>query len=351
MAGKSLVLTFILCVSAIGARAATKEEIVPAGTIMHCTMDEPNFSSKTAQVGDPVLCHLGPLNTFGHSLFPRGAMLSGHLQESKDPGHFVGKGWLELEFDRIILPGAEVMPLAAKIIAAPHLKADREGKLHSGGHPKRDAVEWMIPVLWPIKLITLPARGPYPALKGESRLTMRLMEDVIVPLPTVARASVPSPPWATPTNYIPSPYGLLRPASLLTPEPVPTPAVVRTSEETTRSPAVETDVATQSAVTAQPSAVVTSAVVAVPGASVPSSQIAARASVDESSLTLLILKGGAAFLSREYWVQGGQMHCISESGEGKAFPLESVDLYQTVRVNRERNVEFILRSKDSVVEQ
>jgi hypothetical protein len=45
------------------------------------------------------------------------------------------------------------------------------------------------------------------------------------------------------------------------------------------------------------------------------------------------------------------MHCISESGEGNAFPLESVDLYQTVRVNRERNVEFILRSKDSVVEQ
>ena len=77
-------------------------------------------------------------------------MLSGHLQDSKDPGHFVGKGWLDLEFDRIILPGAQVMPLAAKIIATPHLKADREGKIRGGGHPRRDVVEWMIHVLWPI---------------------------------------------------------------------------------------------------------------------------------------------------------------------------------------------------------
>src|SRR5246127_654894 len=219
MAGKSLVLSLILCVSAIGARAAAREEIVPAGTILHCTMDEPNFSSKTAQAGDPVLCHLGPLNTFGHSLFPRGAMLSGHLQESKDPGHFVGKGWLQIEFDRIILPGAEVLPLEAKIVAAPHLKTDKTGKIRGGGHPTRDAVEWMIPVLWPIKIINLPRRGPYPALKGESRLTIKLMEDVIVPAALPVRAAVPSPPWAQPTSYIPSPYGLLRPASLTTREP------------------------------------------------------------------------------------------------------------------------------------
>src|SRR4029077_17062488 len=94
MAGKSLVLTLILCVSAIAARAA-KEEMIPAGTLLHCTLDEPNFSAKTAQVGDPVLCHLGPVSTFGPSVFPRGAMLSGHLQDSKNPGHFVGKGWLD----------------------------------------------------------------------------------------------------------------------------------------------------------------------------------------------------------------------------------------------------------------
>lgn len=336
MAGKSLRLTLVLCVLAVGARAASREEIVPAGTLLHCTMDEPNFSSKTAQAGDPVLCHLGPISSFGHSLFPRGAMLSGHLQDSKDPGHFVGKGWLELEFDRIILPGAEVLPLAAKIIATPHLKTDREGKIRGGGHPRRDAIEWMIPVLWPIKIINLPRRGPYPALKGESRLTLRLMEDVVVPATLPARAAVPSPPWAQPTSYIPSPYGLLRPASMVT----------RTSDAQTTKPAV---------VTTNP-----------PGLVEQMEQVPAERSPDElpataqplglsapgaTKSTLVILKGGSAFVSREYWVQGGQLQCVSEDGERKAFALENVDLYQTVRLNRERNVEFVLRSKGGVVEQ
>ena len=65
-------------------------------------MDEPNFSAKTANVGDPVLCHLGPLGSFGHSIFPRGAELGGHLQDYKNPGHFFGKGWLAIEFDRLL---------------------------------------------------------------------------------------------------------------------------------------------------------------------------------------------------------------------------------------------------------
>lgn len=340
MAGKSLVLSLILCVSAIGARAAaTREEIVPAGTILHCTMDEQNFSSKTAQIGDPVLCHLGPLNTFGHSVFPRGAMLSGHLAESKDPGHFVGKGWLQMEFDRIILPGAEVMPLAAKIIAAPHLKTDKEGKLHSGGHPTRDTVEWMIPVLWPIKILTLPARGPYPALKGETRLTMRLMEDVVVPLPGPTRAAVPSPPWAMPTSYIPSPYGLMRPASLTSREPV---AEVHTVADSGVALPGRALLADSRSVGPAPSEV-HQAVAVAPASTVDEPAVAQS--------TVVVLKGGSAFLSREYWVQNGQLECVSADGQQRAFPLEAVDLDQTIHVNRERNVEFVLHSKTGVLEQ
>src|ERR1700720_1941551 len=116
MTRKSFPLTLLLlCVSAnIAARAATSDEIIPAGTLLQCTLDEPNFSSKTAQVGDPVLCHLGYVSAFGRSVFPRGASLGGHLQDSKDPGHFVGKGWIEIDFDRLVLPGAEVYPLSAK---------------------------------------------------------------------------------------------------------------------------------------------------------------------------------------------------------------------------------------------
>ena len=335
MAGKSLLLTLLVCASVVGARAASRDEIVPAGTLLHCTMDEPNFSSKTAQAGDPVLCHLGPISSFGHSLFPRGAMLSGHLQDSKDPGHFVGKGWLELEFDRIILPGADVLPLTAKIIATPHLKTDREGKIRGGGHPRRDVVEWMIPVLWPIKVMNLPRRGPYPALKGESRLTLRLMEDVVVPGTMPARAAVPSPPWAQPTKYIPSPYGLLRPASF----------VSRDSSGLRASASSDTMPANQSAVVEQ--------MEQVPAQRSPDELVATPqpTSAGDSRSTLVILKGGSAFLSRDYWVQGGQLECVSESGEHKTFALENIDLDQTLRLNRERHVEFTLHSRTGVVEQ
>lgn len=343
MTRSSLLLTLTcVCALAVGARAASRDEILPAGTLLHCTMDEPNFSSKTAQAGDPVLCHLGPISSFGHSVFPRGAMLSGHLQDSKDPGHFVGKGWLELEFDRIILPGAEVLPLSAKIIATPHLKTDREGKIKGGGHAKRDAVEWMIPVLWPIKLIMLPARGPYPTLKGETRLSMRLMEDVIVPAP-VNRASVPSPPWAQPTKYIPSPYGLLRPASF-TPRSMfvePRAPTNATSMPDVMSPSSPTYVEQMEQVPAERS----------PDELRATPQPSTADGPADPRSTLVILKGGAAFLSREYWVEGGQLRCTSEAGERKTFALDSVDLFQTVRVNRERNVEFVLHSRSGVVEQ
>jgi hypothetical protein len=259
-------------------------------------------------------------------------MLSGHLQEYKDPGHFVGKGWLQLEFDRIILPGADVLPLAAKIVAAPHLKTDRDGKIRGGGHPTRDTIEWMIPVMWPIKVLNLPRRGPYPALKGESRLTLRLMEDVVVPATVPLRAAVPSPPWTQPTKYIPSPYGLLRPASY----------VSRTSSAQPSSPEV-----------VSPNSLgYVEQMEQVPAERSPDEMAAsARPSAANGRTTMVILKGGSAFLSREYWVQGGQLECVSESGEHKTFALDSVDLYETLRLNRERNVEFVLHSKSGVLEQ
>jgi hypothetical protein len=71
----------------------------------------------------------------------------------------------------------------------------------------------------------------------------------------------------------------------------------------------------------------------------------------ETRSTLVILKGGSAFLAREYWVQGGQMQCISEDGQQRGFPLEAVDVYQTVKTNRERNVDFVLRTRNGAIEQ
>jgi hypothetical protein len=154
--------------------------VLPAGTLLKCTMNEPNFSSSTVAVGDPVLCHLHSVTEFGQQAFPRGSYLVGHLESAQDPGHFWGKGNMKLMFDRIGMPNGD-MPLDAKVIATRGYKVDKEGDIRGKGHAKRDIVEWMLPPLWPWKIIMLPARGPRPMLKGESMLTLRLMDDVQIP--------------------------------------------------------------------------------------------------------------------------------------------------------------------------
>lgn len=160
--------------------AAARDVVLPAGTLLKCTMDEPNFSSATVAIGDPVLCHLHGQVEFGVQAFPRGTYLVGHLDDAKDPGHFVGKGYLKIQFDRIGLPTGD-LPLETKVIATNGYKVDKEGKIDGKGHAVRDVVEWMLPPLWPWKVIMLPARGPRPRLKGESQLTLRLMDDVDIP--------------------------------------------------------------------------------------------------------------------------------------------------------------------------
>ena len=81
--------------------ASAREMVLPAGTLLQCTMNEPNFSSSTVAVGDPVLCHLHSVTEFGQQTFPRGSYLVGHLESAQDPGHFWGKGYMKLMFDRI----------------------------------------------------------------------------------------------------------------------------------------------------------------------------------------------------------------------------------------------------------
>jgi hypothetical protein len=175
----------ILSLLLLGIQASTRAQdiLVPAGTLLHCTLDEPNFSSATADIGDPVVCHLNSLRQFGQEVFPRGSYLGGHLEADKDPGHFVGKGFLKLEFDRIGFPSSDI-PVPSKVIAAKGYKVDRHGEIVGKGHATRDVVEWLIPPLWPWKILTLPARGPRPTLKGEEQITLRLMDDIVVPRAT-----------------------------------------------------------------------------------------------------------------------------------------------------------------------
>ena len=210
-----LVSAGVVVVSAAAVHA--QDLLVPAGTLLQCTMDEPNFSSKTAAIGDPVLCHLRSQQEFGRQMFPRGSMLGGHLEADKEPGHFVGKGYLKITFDRVILPAGD-MPVPAKVIQARGYKVDKDGDIDGKGHAKRDVVEWMFPPLWPWKVVTLPLRGPRPTLKGEEPLELRLMDDIVVPRtlaygpnrPPYASSSVrPSvdrvlPSSATPSDTTPS---------------------------------------------------------------------------------------------------------------------------------------------------
>jgi hypothetical protein len=168
--------------------------VVPAGTLLRCTMDEPNFSSATADIGDPTLCHLSSLRQFGAEVFPRGSYLGGHLEADKEPGHFVGKGYMRVVFDRIGFPTSDI-PVPGKVIAARGYKVDKQGDILGKGHAKRDVVEWLIPPLWPWKILTLPARGPRPALKGEEQITVRLMDDIVVPRSVVGGFG------ARPTSY------------------------------------------------------------------------------------------------------------------------------------------------------
>ena len=71
--------------------ASARETVLPAGTLLQCTLNEPNLSTNTMDVGDPVLCHLRGVTEFGQQAFPRGSYLVGHLEGAKDPGHFWGK--------------------------------------------------------------------------------------------------------------------------------------------------------------------------------------------------------------------------------------------------------------------
>lgn len=160
--------------------ASAHDVVLPAGTLLQCTLNEPNFSTKTVDIGDPVLCHLRGTTEFGQQAFPRGSYLVGHLESAKNPGHFWGKGYLKLQFDRIGLPTGD-LPLDAKVIATRGYKVDKQGKIDGKGHAVRDVVEWMIPPLWPWKVIMLPARGPRPTLKGETPISLRLMDDVDIP--------------------------------------------------------------------------------------------------------------------------------------------------------------------------
>jgi hypothetical protein len=116
----------------------------------------------------------------------------------------VGKGWMQLDFDRLYV-GDQVIPLEAKVVDVPGYKIDSQGRILGKGHAVRDTVLWMIPVLWPIDLIELPRRGPRPTLKAETTLTLRVMEDIQVPVTPAPQRDPYGLMQRSPDSYAPQP--------------------------------------------------------------------------------------------------------------------------------------------------
>src|ERR1700745_4356034 len=146
-----LVLLSILLVPSLTTYA--DEQVIPAGSLIQCTVTEPKLSSKTGTIGDPVLCQLSHAERSGRSLLPYYSYLDGRFEDYKDPGHFVGKGWMQLKFDRMVIEPRTIIPVSARVVDVPGFAVDQQGRILGKGHPTRDIVEWCIPILWPISLL------------------------------------------------------------------------------------------------------------------------------------------------------------------------------------------------------
>ena len=334
-----------IAVFTLSTAASARDVVLPAGTILQCVLNEPNFSTATVETGDPVLCHLREVTEFGEQVFPRGSYLVGHLESAKDPGHFFGKGNLKLLFDRMGLPSGD-FPVNAKIIAVRGYKVDREGKIDGKGHAKRDVAEWMFPPLWPWKVVSLPARGPRPKLKGETALSLRLLDDVQIPQvaqtygrqsnlrPQSFRETEPQPQLRQPAiREYPSPNMQLPPCArtfgpgwhyfgqppcVYTPEPKRTTPDLPPSDQT----AVDTPE--------------NSSALYLPESSRPGAKIAAGVSV-------FVMKSGAMLAVGDCLYQNGRIVYERPDGGNAVISAYAVDWSATLRVNAERGLRLTLR--------
>jgi hypothetical protein len=318
----SLVSAVTLLVLATGVHA--QDLLVPAGTLLQCTLEEPNFSSATASVGDPVLCHLKSFQEFGHTVFPRGSMLAGHLEADKDPGHFVGKGYLKLTFDRVIVPTGDI-PLPAKVIQAKGYKVDKEGDIKGKGHAKRDVVEWMLPPLWPWKVLTLPARGPRPTLKGEEPMELRLMDDIVVSRNLSASLAVPHN--LSVSNVVPRNLS----SSALHPDRPPY-ASSNIPKPGTFTPAPDLGAVQQSGLTEKPAGAANENIIP---ASMDKNAAAPVTTSPAARTTMLVLKSNQVLEVTKYRIDGGVLTYQGVNGTVGAVDTNQIDWLRTTQMTAE----------------
>jgi hypothetical protein len=248
----------------------------------------------------------------------------GHLESAKEPGHFVGKGSLKLTFDRIGLPSGD-LPLEAKMIGTPGYHVDREGKIIGKGHATRDVVEWMLPPLWPWKVITLPAKGPRPKLKGETTLELRLMDDLLVP----QVASIPESGF----HFFSRP----RPQSFndsQLDDSQATASFPRLSAHNTGQPAVSQDL---------PKTSFTAYTLADQTLSRTSTPVLSSSALSTTS-PLFVLKSGMILSIGNYTYRDGRITYTLAAGGGGVISSDEINWTATTRVNSARGVRITLRS-------
>jgi len=315
---------FLVCLQPAAKAQAT---LIPAGTLLHCTIDDPTISPKTAQVGDPVLCHLHQISEFGHPAFPRGSYLAGHLEAAKQPGHFIGKGYLDIVFDHIGMPNADG-DLDARIVAAQGQHVDKQGDIVGHGHAKRDIVEWMIPPLWPWKVIMLPARGPQPKLKSEQLVTLKVMQDV--ELPQLTAYLSPSSPARHYGNPAARTQSYAQPSSGTSAQP--------SGGSFTVDPLSRVYYVPPAAPAVDPTVSATPA-----GVSTRQAPLNAPA----RSLTLVALKSETIYPAKDYWVADRLLVYVLPDGSEASTDLNNIDWQRTMDLNAERGVRLTLRTKPS----
>lgn len=320
-------LLFFLPALAVHARDIT----IPAGTLMECTLDEPAFSSATTSVGDPFLCYPRNIQEFGQPVFPRGSYFVGHLEDDKDPGHFVGKGYLKLAIDRIGLPTTDI-PVQAKVISVAGYKVDRHGDVVGHGHATRDTVEWMLPPLWPWKVLSLPARGPRPVLKGEVRVTLRVMDDFTVPQQVAENIQPP--------RFVAPDRPRLQPDKGWHLFGSPAGAVQRRLSSALQSVqiAFRDEVPDRSA-----TAFATRNTTA--GMIVPAST--ASVSAWPASVTVFALSDRTILAVQQYWRDGDALDYVLASGERGSVRVDTIDWSATSRLNWPRGIRVTLHNSPS----
>jgi len=238
------------------------------------------------------------------------------------------------------VPGG-TFPLSAKMVSVPHYRVDAEGSLRGRGHARRDAVEWAIPVMWPEKIITLPMRGPRPTLKGETRVLLRIMDDISIPTDAAVTSSAtlssmrePSKPASSVSASENSDVNANVSSNLNS--GIRSGLLPKIVYGGTSRPAAETE---------RPWGLGFSAEIENTSISETNALVQPRWRAPRP--TLLMLKDGRAYLVTKYWIEGGQLTYVGSDGTQQVLLLDELDFQMTAKLNRERGVPFVIRSKSA----